>query len=331
MKGLIKLIIIILIIFGAVFCYQVMKSNKQSAAIFTVEKGQSAKTIAKNLSEQKLISNEWSFRLYAKLTGAENKFVAGSHQLEENLSIRSLVRSLETEKNINTDEISVTFIEGWNLQEIAKHLANKTAITSDEFLAAAKLDKWKAKYDFLSGIKAQTLEGFIFPDTYRIFKDASAEDIIKKALDNFDRKLTAGMRTDINKKNLDLLEVLTLASIVQWEALDENDMKMVADVFAKRISKGIALQSDATVNYVTGKSERRPSAADLAVDSPYNTYKYRGLPPGPIGNPGLTAIKAVIYPTPNEYYYFIHTKEGKAVYAATYDEHLANVAKYLDK
>jgi len=330
MKALIKLIIIILIIGGAVFGYQVMKSNKQPAAIFTIEKGQSAKTIAKNLSEQKLISSEWSFRLYAKLTGAEDKFVAGSHELEENLSIRSLVRSLETEKNINTDEINITLKEGWNLQEIAKYLNQETAVTGEEFLAAAKLEKWKAKYDFLSSIDAQTLEGFIFPDTYRIFKDANADDIIKKALDNFNKKLTVEMRSDIKKKNLDLLEVLTLASIVQWEALDENDMKMVADVFTKRISQGIALQSDATVNYVTGKSDRRPSLADLEIDSSYNTYKYRGLPPGPIGNPELAAIKAVIYPTPNDYYYFIHTEDHKAYYAKTYDEHLANVAKYLD-
>lgn len=331
MKALIKLIIVILIIFVAVFGYQVLKSNKQPATVFTIEKGQSAKIIAKNLSEKKLIGSEWAFRLYAKLTGAEDKFVAGDHQLEENLSIRSLTGGLETEKNINTDEIKITLKEGWSITKMAEDLSSQGIVTREDFLAAAKIDQWKSKYDFLSNIKAQTLEGFIFPDTYRIFKDASAEDIIKKALDNFDKKITAEMNADIKKKNLDLLEVLTLASIVQWEALDENDMKMVADVFAKRIDKGIALQSDATVNYVTGKKDPRPTAADLEIDSPYNTYKYRGLPPGPIGNPELAAIKAVIYPTPNDYYYFIHTEDRKAYYAKTYDEHLANVAKYLDK
>ncbi len=330
MRALIKLIIVILIIFGAVFGYQIMKSNKQPATIFTIEKGESTKIIAKNLQESRLIGSVWTFRLYAKLTGAENKFVAGNHQLEANLNISNLIKSLETEKNISKEK-NITFIEGWNNREIAKYLSDKGIVSKDEFLAATNLDKWKSQYDFLSGVKAQTLEGFIFPDTYRIFSDASSEDIIKKALDNFDKKLTSEMRSDIKSKSLDLPQVLTMASIVEGEANNEKDMKLIADVFSKRIAKGIALQSDATVNYVTGKGLTRPTAADLAIDSPYNTYKYRGLPPGPIDNPGLTAIKAVIYPTPNEYYYFIHTKEGKAVYAKTYDEHLANVAKYLDK
>lgn len=330
MKTLIKLIFIIIIIFAAVFAYQVFKSNNQPAATFAIEKGESAKTIASHLQDQKLIGSSWAFRLYAKLTGAEDKFVAGSHQLEADLNIRHLIRSLETEKNISSER-SITFIEGWNLQEISKYLSDKGVVAKDDFLAAAALDKWQSKYDYLSGISAKTIEGFVFPDTYRIFSDAKSADIIKKALDNFGVKLTAEMRLDLKKKGLDILEVLTMASIIEGEANNEKDMKLVADVFSKRITKGIALQSDATVNYVTGKSLTRPTAADLAIDSPYNTYKYRGLPPGPIGNPGLTAIKAVIYPTPNDYYYFIHTKDGKAVYAKTYDEHLANVAKYLDK
>ena len=330
MKALIKLIIIIVIIFAVVFGYQVIKSNKQPATIFTIEKGESTKTIAANLQEQKLIGSGWAFRLYAKLTGAEDKFIAGNHQLEANLSIRNLVKSLETEKNISS-EIKIKFREGWSAQDIANYLSTNKIVSEDEFIKATAIDKWQNKYDFLNGIKAKTVEGFIFPDTYFIFADASPEDIIKKALDNFKVKLTPEMRAEITRKNIDLLEVLTLASIIQWEATDEKDMKMAADIFTKRIAKGIALQSDATVNYVTGKSETRPTAEDLAVDSPYNTYKYRGLPPGPIGNPSLAAIKAVIYPTPNEYYYFIHTKDRRPIYAKTYDEHLANVAKYLDK
>ncbi len=330
MKALIKLIIIILIIFAAVFGYQIMKSNHQPAMAFAIEKGESTKIIAKNLQDSKLIGSSWAFRLYAKLTGAEDKFVAGNHQLEADLSIRNLIKSLETEKNISTEK-NITFIEDWNNREIAKYLSDKGIASETEFLAAAELDKWQNRYDFLNGVKAPTVEGFIFPDTYRIFSDASAEDIVKKALDNFDKKLTSEMRLSMQLKHLGLLQVLTLSSIVEREANNEKDMKLVADVFNKRIAKGIALQSDATVNYVTGKGLTRPTSADLAIDSPYNTYKYKGLPPGPIGNPSLMAIKAVIYPTLNDYYYFIHTPDGKAVYARTYDEHLANVAKYLDK
>ena len=148
-------------------------------------------------------------------------------------------------------------------------------------------------------------------------------------LDNFGHKVDSQRLTDIARQKKSLLEVITLASIIEREVQSPLDKKMVADIFDKRLAAGIALQSDATVNYLTGKKTTRPSGADLEINSPYNTYKYRGLPPGPIGNPGLASIDAVIYPTSNSYYYFITDKDGRAVYAKTYAEHLQNVQKYL--
>ncbi|OGY89834.1 MAG: hypothetical protein A2927_01170 [Candidatus Komeilibacteria bacterium RIFCSPLOWO2_01_FULL_45_10] len=149
-------------------------------------------------------------------------------------------------------------------------------------------------------------------------------------LDNFGAKLTQEMRVDIKNAGKSIFEVITLASIIEKEVRTEQDMKMVADIFNKRLEQGIALQSDATVNYVTGKGLVQPTAADIAVDNLYNTYKYRGLPPGPIANPGLKAIKAAIYPTPNQYYYFLTTAEGEVIYSQTYQEHLKNKSVYLN-
>jgi UPF0755 protein len=170
----------------------------------------------------------------------------------------------------------------------------------------------------------------LFPDTYRIFSDAQAEDIIKKLLDNFDRKVTAQMRFDAPKDNSSFYDALILASIVEREALYDDDRRVIAAIFLNRLKQGIGLQSDATINYVTGKKSPRPTYADLQVNSPYNTYKYRGLPPGPICNPGLTSINAVIYSQPNQYYYFLTDSEGRAHFGRTYAEHQQNIIKYLE-
>jgi len=158
----------------------------------------------------------------------------------------------------------------------------------------------------------------------------SEEDLIKKTLNNFDKKLKASTRDEISKQGKTIFEVLTLASIIEREVPNKVDKKMIADIFLKRLKVGIGLQSDATINYVTGKGLAQPSYADLEIDSPYNTYKYRGLPPGPISNPGIDSIEAVVYPTSNDYYYFLTTHEGEVIYSIDYDEHLTNKAKYLD-
>lgn len=231
-------------------------------------------------------------------------------------------------------ERTITIIEGWRMSEIATYLERQQAVTSSDFLAAAKISNWRERYDFLSDNKIKSLEGFLYPDTYNIFVGASAQDIIKKLLDEFDRKVTPQMRADLRAQNRSLLDAVILASIIEREISNlpahDSERKIVADIFWKRIKIGMGLQSDATVNYVTGKTSTRPTLKDLAIDSPYNTYKYRGLPPGPINNPSLASLMAVIYPTQNDYLYFLTDENGKAYFAKTYDGHLQNIAKYLD-
>jgi len=138
------------------------------------------------------------------------------------------------------------------------------------------------------------------------------------------------MTAQLLAQNRNLFETVILASIIEREALYDEDRAMIADIFLKRLDDNIGLQSDATINYITGKKTTRPTFNDLQVDSPYNTYKYRGLPPGPICNPGLASLKAAVYPQVNDYYYFLTDRDGRAHFGRTYAEHQQNIARYLN-
>lgn len=328
MKKIFFIIVLIIVAVVAWFGYVVYAPNNFTTTAINVESGASVKKIAQALKAKGVIKSESAFLWYARLTGADSKLVAGIHQLESGASCKQILKQLETK--IAYQEKSITIIEGWKLSDVASYLEASGVVTATDFSAAAKIDNWRDQYDFLADKKVTSLEGFIFPDTYRIYDDATAKDIIKKALDNFNNKLTSQMLSDIAKSGHSLLQIVTMASIIEREALYDEDRAMIADIFWKRIEAGIGLQSDATVNYVTGKKTSRPSYTDLQVDSPYNTYKYRGLTPGPISNPGMASIKAAIYPTTNPYYFFLTDDTGRAHFGKTYADHQANIVKYLE-
>src|SRR3972149_5513944 len=176
--------------------------------------------------------------------------------------------------------------------------------------------------------KGADLEGYLYPDTYYVYKDSRPEDLIKKMLDNFENK-TKDILAEAQVSDKDFHDILTLASIVEREVPKTSERPIIAGLFLKRIQIGMALQSDATVNYVTGKYRLRPTYDDLQVDSSYNTYKNRGLPPSPIGNPSISSIKAVLNPEQSEYLYFLSKPTGETVFSKTLDEHNENKAKYL--
>ncbi|MFA7663080.1 MAG: endolytic transglycosylase MltG, partial [Patescibacteria group bacterium] len=171
--------------------------------------------------------------------------------------------------------------------------------------------------------------GYIFPDTYHITTTATAEEIMDKALSNFGNKLTPELRAEIKAQGKTIYEIITLASIVENEVAKAEDMKIVAGIFWNRLDIGMGLQSDATINYITSGKTTRPTADDLKIDSPYNTYKYRGLPPGPIANPGIASIEAVINPTKTDYLYFLTTPDKQTIFSKTFEEHVAAKNKYL--
>lgn len=245
-------------------------------------------------------------------------------------------------------ERSVRLIEGWTNADMANYFEKENIWPSEMFLAlvgdysrqknlSASLDL-EDRFDFLKDRpEDKGLEGYLYPDTYRIFVDeAQPEELIIKMLENFDKKLSPQMRVDIDSQGKTIYEIITMASLIEKEAAinyatgDNKDAKIVSGIFWNRIRSGQALQSCATLAYILGVNKSQYSTADTQIESPYNTYKYRNLPPGPVSNPGILAIEAAIYPTQTNYNYFLTPAGTKdMVYAVTYQQHLINKNKYL--
>ncbi len=245
-------------------------------------------------------------------------------------------------------ERSVRLLEGWTNVDMASYFEKESIWSSDEFLdlvgdysrqrnlsASIELED---KFDFLKDRPANKgLEGYLYPDTYRIFVDeAKPDELIVRMLENFDKKLTPKMREDIASQGKTIYEIVTMASLIEKEAPinyatgDNKDAKIVSGIFWNRIKYGQALQSCASLAYILGVNKPQYSTADTQIESPYNTYKYRNLPPGPVSNPGILAIEAAIYPTNTNYNYFLTPAGTKdMIYAATYEQHLINKNKYL--
>lgn len=301
---------------------------------FTITQGENTSAIATHLRVDGLIKSPFAFQLYIWVTGVAGRLQAGEYSLSPSMGAPTVARVLSQGKT-EPREVTITIPEGWSTQQIGSYFADKGLFTKDAWVAAAQVADSRTilpgtTYGFLTDKPVgATLEGYLFPDTYRVFRDATPAEVVRKMLDNFGSKVTPELIAQIHSQGKTLFEDLTLASIVEKEVSGDADRRKVADVFLKRLRGGMPLQSDATVNYVTGKGTTRPSFGDLAVESPYNTYKHYGLPPGPIGNPGLSSILAVVNPEPNPYYYFLTTPEGDAIFGVTLEEHTANRAKYL--
>ncbi|MFA5109059.1 MAG: endolytic transglycosylase MltG [Patescibacteria group bacterium] len=248
-------------------------------------------------------------------------------------------------------EDTIQILEGWTDNDIEQYFVRQNRWPNEEFFRVVgqpqvdyRYDKNKdwppdfsARFSFLvDKPKYYGLEGYLFPDTYRIYADSTAEEVVEKMLDNFDKKLTPAMRADIKKQGKTIYQIITMASIIEKEApidyqkTDNRDARIISGIFWNRLKIGQALQSDATLSYILNDNQPQHSGKDLVIDSPYNTYKYRGLPPGPICNPGILAIKAAIYPLATDYYYFL-TPKGKdeVIYAHTNEEHNKNKNQYL--
>ncbi len=295
----------------------------------TIEKGEGVKEIAKTLEDDKLIRSAFWFEAYIWLEGKQNKFQAGQYSISPSQNINQIVDMI-TQGRVVVNDIWATIPEGFTLKQI------KERLVAADLSVAGGIDKetigsFKSDYSFLAEApSAASLEGFLFPDTYKFKKEVSEKEILQKMLDNFDAKLTQKMRDDIKGQNKTVFKIITMASIIEKEGKTAGDRKIIAGIFWNRIKDKYPLESDATLSYLFNDKVLRHTTEQTKVDSPYNTYKYAGLPPGPINNPGLEAIEAAIYPAQTDYYYFLTKPEtGEAVFAKTLEEHNANKAKFL--
>lgn len=298
--------------------------------IVLVALGDNALVVGEKLDKAGVIENRYYLVFYLWRTGQLHSLTAGVYEFSVGLKIPEVSRII-TGGEVASTSIPVTFPEGWTAEQIASRLS-ANGFDGGEFSSLVKnpTDELRNKYDFLKLIpRGDSLEGYLFPDTYYFAKDASGQDILDKMLKNFSIKIDAEMISEMDSQKKTLHEILTMASIIEGEVQNDADRKIVAGLFWNRIIADMTLGSDATLEYVLGTNAKQHSIAQTKIDSPYNTYLYKGLPPGPVSNPGMAAILASIYPAKTDFVYFLSDlKTGKTIFSKTFEEHIANKAKY---
>lgn len=308
-------------------------SADSTEVVFTVQKGENASQIASRLESQGLISNAEAFRLLARLRGLDQSLEAGDYRLRKTMRMGDILATLQ---KAGAQQSRLTVLEGWRALEVADEIDYRKLASAEDFMALVTSNLWP--HSFLADRPAgATLEGYLFPDTYTLDKETTARVLVGRMLDNFAARVLPAWSSRQPSLNLTLHEALTLASIVEREAQVPSERPIIASVYLNRLREGMLLQADPTTQYALVKGNQRPpggywkrelSREDLAFDSPYNTYKYPGLPPGPICNPGLASIQAVLQSAQTDYFYFVAKGDGSHVFAKTLAEHNENVQLY---
>lgn len=325
------LISLLMVFMGGFFFVAYRTDNSVGRATksqeITIEKGDDVRIIAKKLKEKELIAREIYFIYYAWTRDFSQKLVAGEYEIDPKLKIPEIIR-LFVEGETTPTHVKVTFPEGWTAKEMSERL-NEKGLSGDEFLKIVMNPpaEMVAKFDFLKNNPPESsLEGYLFPDTYFFAPEETADSIISRMLKNFDVRFSQDLQNQIEKQGKNTFEIITMASIVESEVRTDRDRKIVSGIFWNRIGIGMALQSDATVSYVlAGEKKIQHNAEDINIDSPYNTYRFKGLPPGPVSNPGVSSIEAAINPTETDYLYFLNNpKTGETFFSTTFDEHVRN-------
>jgi len=302
-------------------------SGSEQKAEFVIEEGMTATQVAAELSNKKIIRSETAFRLLARLHKADSKLGAGLYYLSPDMSSQEILDTLI--QGSVPEAVKVTIPEGFTVAQIVQTLTDNGLGSKKEYERAMSSFSSNT-YDFLKDIPDgdNRLEGFLFPDTYFFDKNSKPEDIINRFLVRFEEELDKETKARLKELDLSVYEWVIKASIVEREAAIQEERPIIAGVFENRLRIGMPLQSCATVQYILGEVKPVLSLDDIAIDSPYNTYKYTGLPPGPIASPGHASLNAVLYPDKTDYLYFVAKNDGSHAFAVTYDEHLKNVNRY---
>lgn len=320
MKQKLYILLILLVLLLAplyLYYYQSLKPvnpGNSEAINFSIKSGEDVRSIAQKLYDQKLIRSSLVFFLKARLTEYGKKIQAGDFLLSQSMNMQEISQELTH----GTSDIRLTIPEGWRKEEIAMKITGQFDIPENEILRTAH-------------------EGYLFPDTYLIPKEATGSQIVKMMEDNFNKKIQK-VREAIKQKGLDFDEAIIIASLIEREAKLPEDRPLIASVILNRLKLEMKLDVDATVQYALGYQsdektwwKRNLTIEDLGFESVYNTYRNSGLPPTAIANPGLSSIEAVINAPKTDYLYYIADKNGKTHFAKTIEEQDANIAKYLDR
>jgi UPF0755 protein len=320
---------LIIFLFAATFLamgYFDMILNRPANSLQQVKKieiprGYSLKKIANLLKKENLVGNHSTFVILTHLRGVTNQLKAGEYLLSTNMTPLEIM-----EKLFKGDVItySLTIPEGYTIKEIANLLEENKLLDKERFTALAQSRK---TLDSL-GIKAKSLEGYLFPDTYHFPKGTKEEEIIKKMAEKLNNLFTEDIKKRLEEINFSKHEILTLASLIEKEARIDSERKLISAVFHNRLKRKMLLQSDPTVIYALKDFDGNIRKKDMKIDSPYNTYVYRGLPPAPIANPGKDSILAALYPAEVDYLYFVAKNNGEHYFSSNFKEHNKAVRKY---
>ena len=299
--------------------------------VLNIPPGSTTEQIADQLREAGVIRSTLAFRMRARQSGLDGSFQAGQHVLRRNMSVDEAIQALQ---KAEVQDRVLTLIEGWRREEIAAYLQTQSVLNAGEFLALTASARFER--DFLGDLPAgASLEGYLFPDTYRIENETTTSEFVEGLLDQFSRKTGGVVGDGFRANGLGTYQAVTLAAIVEREAQVAAERPVIASVFYNRMRISMPLQADPTIQYALGYQDsegrwwkRALTYDDLKVASPYNTYTSAGLPPGPICNPGLASLQAVSAPATTDYYYFVAVGDGSHVFSRTLQEHNANVRKY---
>ena len=290
------------------------QGNIDELAEIYISKGSTLIDVSAELYDKKVINNKSSFILAVKMLGYEKDIPAGKFNIVNASTNYSLINNLINSVNVSK---KVTILEGWSINEIAEKLHTSIKIDKKSFIKASQNKNLLKKWD----VNSNSFEGYLFPNTYQFTEDETAIEIINKMVSEYKKNITKKMRDRMSKMDLTENEVLTLASIIEGEAIYDSERPRISGVYHNRLNKGMRLQADPTIQYIINDSPRRLLNKDLKIKSPYNTYLNHGLPPGPINNPGIESIKAALYPEEIDFLYFVAKGDGYHTFSKTEKEH----------
>lgn len=343
MKAVIRNVLIIILVLaaaaggGAWYIWNGMQPVEPAgpAVTVTIEKGMGSSQIADLLEEKGIIKNGLFFKGYLKWVQEGSSFKAGTYNVSPGDSYDTLISRMNAGDVVKEDTVVFTIPEGYTATQVADKLAEAWNRKAEVFLQLI---------DSGAGLEAvgtlgipenkelrHRLEGYLFPETYELAKDSTPQEVIEAMLEQLVKKLDTipEWKAKLANRGLTLHELMTVASLVEREVVVNEERPLVAGIIYNRLDKGQKLEIDATVQYLLDKQKERLYEKDLKVDSPYNTYKQEGLPPGPISSPGLASIEAALTPEVSEYFFYVTKKDGSQahLFAKTYKEHLANIEK----
>lgn len=293
-----------------------------------VEPGVSLTALGEALYRQGVIRNTLAFRWVARSRAGRWKVRAGQYTLSPDMSLAQIVQRLQQgPEQPPADQVRVTIPEGYTLRQIAEVLHRDGVTDREQFVSCATDAAQIARLHVDFPLPARTLEGYLYPDTYYFHRNMPATQVIQTFLANFSRRFARPYQREIRASGRTLHHLVTVASLIEREARVPQDRARIAGVLDNRLQKGMRLEIDATVLYALGTHRERVLYRDLKVDSPYNTYRHRGLPPGPIANPGLEALKAALRPEPHAFLYYVARPDGSHIFTSTFEAHQAAVRR----